>query len=259
MKILTRRPLASEQIRLLRRIEVENAETPLDNNEEIKSSFGYPVAHREVRDISSQVARLRRLIPGIGYADEKIAEGKLPKNAEGWFAIPKWQSIAPSYALAVQKILGLIKETRSSKFRNYRKKQITNKYLRQTTRTKKMLNYFIEAQEGYGILVIPAQFGILHAGRSVRRALEMMDEETEFGLGAYEVGIMLLTHPERLNENNTLFIDCGGDVFSDPGSFCTFDRVPCFAFTGKKIKFGTSKFDAEGDGFGLATGFIPQH
>jgi len=49
----------------------------------------------------------------------------------------------------------------------------------------------------HDILVVPAQFGLRHRGRSVRRVREVMNAN-EFGLGVFAIGIMLLTHPERL-------------------------------------------------------------
>ena len=226
-------------------------------NEEVKSTYGYLSGYKKPHPITAQTNRLCELIPGVGYADEQIAEGELPKNAEGWFAIPKWQSVAPTYAEAVQKVFELIKKTHG-KFYNYRDGQITNERLRQSTKTQGVLDQFAEAQKGYDILVIPAQFGILHRGRSVRRALEVMVDQGQFGLGAFAIGIMLLTHPERLDNYDDLYIDCAGDEFDDPDIVASFSRAPCFSFDVGKVRFGAYRVDHAVDDYGSASGFVPQ-
>ena len=226
-------------------------------NEEVESSYGYLSGYKKPRGITEQTNRLRELIPGVGYADEQIAQGELPKNAEGWFAIPKWQSVAPTYAEAVQKVFNLIKETRG-KFYNYRDGQITNERLRQSEKTRSVLDQFAEAQKGHDILVIPAQFGILHRGRSVRRALEVMTDQGQFGLGAFTIGIMLLTHPERLENYDDLWIDCSGDEFDDPGSVASFDLAPYFYFLIGKVRIVTCRVDNAHVYCGSASGFVPQ-
>jgi len=59
-------------------------------DEEVESSYAYPKGYK-VKGITEQTNILRQLFPGIGFADEKLAEQPLPPNAEGWFAIPKWE------------------------------------------------------------------------------------------------------------------------------------------------------------------------
>ena len=44
--------------------------------------------------------------------------GAVPANAEGWFAIPKWQTFTPTYGEAVEKVLAKVNETRT--FKNWR-------------------------------------------------------------------------------------------------------------------------------------------
>ena len=53
--------------------------------------------------------------------DRAIAEGLLDK---GGFAIPKRQTLAPTYSEAVQKVLNLIKQQRNGNFYNYREGRI---------------------------------------------------------------------------------------------------------------------------------------
>ncbi len=225
-------------------------------DEEVKSSYGYLSGYKKPKGITEQTNILRQLFPGIGFADEKIASQPVPKDAEGYFAIPKWQNIAPTYSEAVQKVLDLINKTRDGKFYNYREGQIDEKHLRQSKKSAKMFQNFAENQKDYDILVIPAQFGINHRGRSVRRALEVMSA-SEFGLGAFAVGIMILTHPERLQNYNDLYIDCAGDEFS-PEADGAFSRAPYFDFRDGEVGFDTHWVGDAYDYYGSASGFVPQ-
>ena len=225
------------------------------SNEEMSSKYGYLSGYKP-KGITEQTNILRQLIPGIGFADEKLALRPLPENAEGWFAIPKWQSVAPTYGEAVEKVLDLIKKTRDGKFCSYCEGQLGPKNLRQSEKSAKMFEKFANEQKDYDILVIPAQFGILHRGRSVRRALEVMNTN-QFGLGAFAVGIMLLTHPERLQNYNDLYIDCAGDEFS-PGADGGFGFAPSFGFSDGWVRFGTCWVSSTSDCCGSASGFVSQ-
>jgi hypothetical protein len=107
------------------------------------------------------------------------------------------------------------------------------------------------------LLQVPAQFGIRHRGRSVRRAREIF-AVNEFGLGAWEIGCMLLTtHPERLNDYNDLWIDCAGDEFK-PSDESEFSRAPVFSFRGGKPMFGAGEVGIANDDYGSASAFLPQ-
>ena len=225
-------------------------------DEEEESDYGYLSGYMP-KGITEQTNRLRELFPGIGYANEKLAEATLPPNAEGWFAIPRWEKIAPTYNEAVQKVLDLIKQTRDGKFYNYREGQLGPKQLRQHSRMVAVFQKLGDEQKDNDILVVPAQFGLRHRGRSVRRAREVM-QINEFGLGAFAIGMMLLTHPDRLNHYDDLYVDCAGDEFDDPDSDDRFGRAPCFSFIDGEVGFGSSWSDDAYSGCGSASGFVPQ-
>jgi len=225
------------------------------SDEEVKSSHVYPKGYK-VKGITEQTNILRQLIPGIGFADEKLVEQPLPPNAEGWFAIPRWQEVAKTYGEAVEKVLELIKQQHKGKFYNWREGRLGEQYLRQHERTVKKLQVLADQQKGYDILVVPAQFGLRHRGRSVRRAREVFTAN-EFGLSAFEVGCMLLTHPERLVSYDDLWIDCAGDEYS-PGAAGRFGHAPFFVFSDDGVGFDAFWFDGADDGDGSASGFVPQ-
>lgn len=224
-------------------------------DEEVQSSYGYPSGYGP-KGIAEQVARLRELFPEFGSYDEELAEEDLPLNAKGWFAIPRWEKIANTYGEAVQKVLDLIKETRDGRFYNHREGQLGPQYLRQHEHAVTMLKILGDQQSDHDILVVAAQFGLRHRGRSVRRARELFTS-SEFGLGAFQIACMLLTHPERLQHYDDLWVDCAGDEF-DSGADGDFSGAPFFNFYGGKVEFvtGWGSFPHAHRGSGSA--FLPQ-
>ncbi|MFA5024379.1 MAG: hypothetical protein WC523_05450 [Patescibacteria group bacterium] len=226
-------------------------------NEEVASKYGYLSGYKPgAKSITEQTNRLRELISGIGYADEKLVEQPLPENAEGYFAIPRWQTVSPTYGEAVQKVFDLLKKTRGGRFINYREGKLGSNYLRLTKKTADAFEACGKEQEGYDILVIPAQFGLRHAGRSVRRAREVMPGR-EFGLDPFTIGIMLLTHPERLIDYDDLWIDCAGAEYSPDGAG-VFSRAPGFDFGDGYTKFDTYGVSIVSGHYGSFSGFRPQ-
>lgn len=235
----------------IRRISVPNRFA----DEEVASSYGYLSGYKP-KGITEQTNRLRELIPGVGFADEKLAEQPLPAGAEGWFAIPKWQTIAPTYGEALQKVLDLIKKTRNGKFYNYREGQLGADRLRQHLKTAKAFEKLCEQQKNHDILVVPCQFGKLHAGRSVRRAREVMPM-SQFGLDPFAVACMILTHPERLQHYDDLWVDCAGAEYDyDAGG--QWGSAPCFRFSDDGVRFGAGSVGDASDYYGSASAFLPQ-
>ena len=237
-------------------------------DEEVESRYGYLSGYKP-KGLTEQCNRLRELFSGLGYANLDLLaqiekdETKLPANAEGWFAIPNiWkkenlQRFGGNYSQAVQKVLDTIKQTRNGAFQNYREGQIDEKHLRQSSWALKFFTELSEAQGNPDILIVPAQFGLRHRGRSVRRAREVF-ASNEFGLGAFAIGIMILTHPERLQHYDDLWIDCAGDEFDDLDSGSRFDRAPYFYFGDGRVRFVTRFVGVAGAVYGSASGLVPQ-
>ena len=65
---------------------------------------------------------------------EKLARKPLLEGAEAWFAIPRWQALAPTYNEAVEMVLGVLATKR--KFQNRIAGRLGPTYLRQTERSK---------------------------------------------------------------------------------------------------------------------------
>jgi hypothetical protein len=220
-------------------------------DEEVGSDRGYPPTYR-VRPVEAQVTELRKLFPALGACHEKLGRIPLPEEAEAWFAIPRWQVVAPTYNEAVEKILEVLATRR--RFSNRIVGRLGKEYLRQTERTRLAETILADQQQGCDILVVAAQAGMLHRGCSARRTRASL-AGNEFCLGAFAIASMLLTHPERLSAGDALMIDCGGDEYS-PRADYNFDRVPLFDFDISGIEFSIFYEDRARNLWGTPTGFL---
>jgi hypothetical protein len=233
--------------------------------EQVKSSYytypkGYtarPTLKKNLKYLEMELALLRADFPELSGYDEKFVErirsGEivLPRGAERWMLIPRWQMLAPTYGEAVKRVFDLIASKRN--FSNYREGLLGAEYLRQHEKSVKMFQRLCEEQGNADILVVPIQFGLRHRGRSARRAHEVF-KQNEFGLGVFAVALMLHTHPERLVEWGQLLIDCAGDEFT-PDARGDFSRSPVFYFS-CGVRFGGRWFNIAVGYYGSASAFV---
>ena len=192
------------------------------------------------------------MFPTLGSCHERLARRPLPEGAEAWFAIPRWQALAPTYSEAVDRILEAVAKKR--KFSNRIIGKIGDKFLRQSERSKLAEKILAEQQEGNDMLVVGAQMGMLHRGSSARRTRVAL-AGNEFSLGVFAFASVLLTHPERLSTGETLMVDCSGDEYSVRGDY-TFDRVPLFDYDLSGIEFSIFYEDRARNRWGTPTGFL---
>ncbi len=238
-------------------------------DEEEESSYEYPPAYGGLKPIREQVkvlAALLNLSPdtAMAFIENVLPTRTLPAGAEGWAAIPSIDAVARHFfpevkdlALRYCRAVNLILEKigASRKFENYRKGQIVPERLRMHARAAHAFDLLAMEQNG-DILIVAVQFGKRHRGRSVRRARELMCGK-EFPLGAFAVGCMLLTHPEREVVWEQLHVDCAGDEFA-PGAVGAFSYAPFFNFGGGRLKFGTSFASGADPRYGSASVFLLQ-
>lgn len=239
--------IASSALKIIQRLTVSEKY----KNEETVSRREYP-SNYKVRPIEAQVTKLRELFPQLGTCMEKLGHKELPDGAEAWFAIPRWQALAPSYNLAVEMVLKVLASKR--RFDNRVLGKLGPEYLRQSERSKLAERILAQQQPGADILVVAAQAGLLHRGCSARRSRVVM-AGNEFGLGAFSLGCILLTHPERLSHADTLMIDCGGDEYSLRGDE-VFDRVPLYDYDITGIEFSIFYEDRARNLWGTPSGFM---
>ncbi|MFA5736964.1 MAG: hypothetical protein WC893_02310 [Candidatus Paceibacterota bacterium] len=132
----------------------------------------------QIKTLGEQVRILKSYFPWLETVEKRETNHPLPLDADGWFAIPRWQSFGASYSEAVERILESL--ARAQKFQ--KKCQLTGLRPRQ-----------LEQIGNHDILVIPDTFG------------------PKSQLGIFEVGVKLLTHPGRLSHFADPWIECWGD------------------------------------------------
>jgi hypothetical protein len=242
-------------------------------NEEVRSNYAYPPEYKGPKPIEDQIkaiAKIFDLDPESVLEFSKnlpVLTSFVPSDAlqwTGYFAIPSVDALAKKYfpevidtaekyCRAVQLIHAKIAKSR--KFYNYREGQITPDQLRNHIRTAEAMAKIAEIQKGE-IIIVAAQLGMLHRGKSVRRAREVFFAN-EFGLGSLAVGSIILTHPERLVRWEEQDMDCAGDEFAPDadGDFC---GAPYFSFFDGEVEFDSCRLDNAHEGFGSASGFLPE-
>ena len=234
-------------------------------SEEVTSSYTYPGEYnrRPIEEQVESIAKMLDLDPQCAYEFAKNLP-ELPNGAEGWFAIPSVKAVAKKHfpevtdqaeqdCRACQLVHSMVADQR--KFRNWREGEITSDRLRVHARSAHAMDLIAEQQTG-DILIIAAQLGMRHRGRSVRRAREVFVAD-EFGLGSFAVGCIVLTHPERLVRYEELDMDCAGDEFS-LGADGSFSRAPFWHFDDGEVGFDMRRVDDASDYYGSASGFVPQ-
>lgn len=235
-------------------------------NEEVRSSYMYPKEYKGPKPIADQIKAIAKIFGLDPSQAIKFAKNlpALPEGAEGWFVIPSVDALAKKHFLEVtdpaQKYcqavqLVHVKIAASRKFYNYREGQVTPARLRVHARTAHALDLIAETQKG-DILIVAAQLGMRHRGKSVRRAREVF-VANEFGLGSLAVGSIVLTHPERLVRWDELDMDCSGDEFSHDADG-VFSYAPIFNFYGGKVRFNAYWVDLTDAHYGSASGFVSQ-
>lgn len=240
-------------------------------DEEVSIIYGYPkdFTVKPVKEQIRRIAKIFDLNPNMAFEYEKRLP-KLPKGADGWFAIASNVALAKKYfpvtidesekfCRTIQLVHQKIGQSRQ--FFNYRAGQINSEQLRFNENTSRALKLFAKNQQG-DILIIPAQLGLARGGQSVRLVHTQFPQDKsglcyEFGLSSDIVGQILLTHPERLANNNELYIDCPGDEFKLCGK--NFSKSTAYLVSNGVLKFGAYSNDLARSGFGSATGFIPNN
>jgi len=235
-------------------------------SEEVRSDYAYPPEYTGPRPIEEQIKAIAEIFGLDPIQAMEFAKNlpELPAGAEGWFAIPSVDALAKKhfsevtdpaekYCRAIQLVQTKIAASR--KFYNYREGQITPDRLRIHARTAHALDLIAETQKD-DILIVAAQHGLRHRGRSVRRAREVF-VGNEFGLGSLAIGSVALTHPKRFVRWEQLHADCAGDEFS-PEAAGRFERAPCFYFDDGEVRFRAYWVGDARQDFGSASGFLPQ-
>ncbi|HWT66320.1 MAG TPA: hypothetical protein VN151_09400 [Terracidiphilus sp.] len=249
--LLANKKLQAEITDALAQVILRNTASDKYRDEIVESRREYPRSY-VMRPVEAQVTDLRSIFPSLGPCMEKLARRAIPAGPEAWFAIPRWQAVARTYGEAVELALDAL--ARRRRFSHRIQGRTGPEHLRQSERALLAESALAAQQPHQDIYVVAAQFGRRHRGASARRARVAMASH-EFGLGVFAVACMLLTHPERLANDQTLMVDCSGDEYSIRGD-STFDRVPLFDFDLSGIEFSIFYEDRAWNIWGTPSGFL---
>ncbi len=239
-------------------------------NEEVPSDYGYFSGYERPAKITDQIDILRSHWPllkpdaALRYYREVYPRLKhprwqkrdLPRWVEGPFALVRPGFFSEKYVKELEEVFSALKKDRKGGFKNSCKRKLGEEYLRQTKRTLAKMRQIVKRQPGSDILIVPAQFGLCHRGRAVRRVRKVF-VRSEFGLGAFAVGVMLLTNPIRLNHFHDLWIDCAGDEYA-PDADGDFSDAPLFYFRDGRVGFDAYWFGDANESYGSASAFLLQ-
>lgn len=177
----------------------------------------------------------------------------VPMQAEGLFAIPRFDKVAQDYEGAVRCAQSKIEHVPGLRIGS---RDFVVQYLERGSRNALAYLTFVDRYCDSDILLVPAQFGRLHAGKPVefvRRAAD--SSRIEFGLGTFEVLCMLRTHPHRLSSNRALAIDVPGDNYFPFGRRTSY-HAPIVDRNGDKIVIASALTSSADPNSGSATGFL---
>ena len=234
-------------------------------DEETESIHTYTRNYYGPRPIEDQIAEIAHIFALDPMHAQSYAQNlpKLPEGAEGWFAVPSVDAIVAKsdsecfdqdqkYCIALQTVISRLSE--HCRFRDLLLDEKTPDRLRVTARTQRALCTIVEKQPG-DILLIPAQLGMRHRGKSVRRACEVF-VRGEFGLTSLMVGSILLTHPGRISLVDQLNMHCAGDEYYSPGFGVSFSCATIFYFESNFIRFGTNRNGNFASYHAVTSGFV---
>lgn len=203
-------------------------------SEEVSSTYGYPSGW-QLKSPVEQARILAGHFPGLDVSHvERLSAGmEVPAGFDGIGVIPKLSVLAarddrrghrdwPVLNRALAVFLPVIKAARRD-FNNYMGDNIGQDRLRFWNGTQESITA-MEAETSGDCLVMPVQTGIRHRGKSPRRARVVFTPEVEFGLDPVSMGCLVLTHPERLQTGNELWVDCSGAEYLDDGVWACVPR-----------------------------------
>ena len=223
----------------------------------------YPPAYVGPRPIEQQIREIAwrfGLSPKEALAHIGRGLPQLPAGAEGWFAIPSVDALATQH---FSKVTDPAERYRRAVERAFRVLGVAHDFadqsaikmivpsLRQDELSVHAWALVTRDQPGE-IVIIAAQLGRLHRGQAVGRVTYA---EREYGFGAFEAAVVLLTHPTRLVGPESLDLDCFGDTCA-LGEGGKVVAAPSFSHTGEGIVGGSGWRGQANGRNGPATWFL---
>ena len=177
--------------------------------QETSSAVGYSCQYEGPRPIVEQIQALAEAF-GLDPSKALAYAAKLPplpEGAEGWFAVINDLCEGETHQQVAAKVLQKLTEKKI-----YGPWTVSDTFgLALTLKTYAFFDGLVDRQQRSDIIVVAAQLGARHAGRSANRAEAMMIE-SEYGLTVAQVGSIVLNHPGLVHGRQALDLVCLGDT-----------------------------------------------
>lgn len=211
------------------------------------SGFTLRPIDEQVRDLATMLA----LEPEYALCCAASMSGELPNGSDGLFAVLLPDAFG-SVDATLSVLLSLLRERRP--FFGFVANELGPVQLRQDERSMRAFGW-IGAKQAGPIVVVPAQLGIMYAGRTAENALTMLDPN-EFALGPVEVCSMILTHPSWSQHIERFQVLCPGARYMRRGAFDSRDGEFVPRFGDDEVAYDAVTMRYVRPFAGMATGFL---
>lgn len=206
-------------------------------------------------DVLKQMCYLDKLQGWGANPKRELLSKRLPFYISKWVVVPRWQTIAPQYTEAVQKVLDLIVQNRANGFVNLFEGYIYPGQLREDMTTIKGIESIGKKQRKSDMLLFPVQLNGRHKGRSPSQVYRSLSRN-EFPLCAFTIAVIILTHPEIFQSEHGLGFNCSGTNYRTPEPKSLFEHVLGFWRDDERLCFGTRSTSVASPYFTTPTGFV---
>lgn len=219
-----------------------------------------PVVAREVDvspafrvvDIDDQVAALTRLFPGIGGPNKQLVKKPLPRGANFWGVFPRMEVVGKNHDAVLENVLRLLVSGSSGLF-NLPKtlNSLYCQHYRTAFNAARAIEEIETAQADFGMVLVPVSYGTSRRGLSggvVREKIGIWG--AEFGLNIFYTAIVLLVHPNALEDlrcQSRFNVGCAGEEYcTDLSRGGAYSQVPHFSTRARRFDLGLSGVSEDG-------------
>lgn len=256
------RPLLANLIKSL-------SESKLYADQVVASKYAYLSGYRQARPIDEQIQILRKFDWGrsinweLSDIQKKLLTQELPFGSEGYFVVVFDRIMVTHYeddptvsqSGPVRRCLDMLIRQRQELAVKYDSRYFDQAHYHRSRKATLMMQE-LWASQGcpLDIMLIPAQLGLKYAGHSALRS-GVVFQKNEFPLDAYEILIMTLTHENRLQHYDDLWMTLPGSEYSKDANGI-FDHSLYIKYVGGAIHMGSIKSSAADGYYGSVSGFL---
>lgn len=248
----------------------ELSSSPLHAEQVTKSNFGYSGGYSNARPAHEQITILKSHSWGrevdwtLNELQQQLLRKPAPLCSEGYFVAVFHESMVTDHekhpdvdqSIPLTLALNALSKQRGGRLVNNCESELGATYYHRSSRSAEKMQELWESQgRPSGVILVPAQLGIEHRGKSVLRS-RVLIRGSEFPLDGPEVVMMLLTHPDRMCCDGDLWLDLPASEYSPSGNG-VFDHALALQFIDHQVHLDVRTYGVESGDYGSASGFLP--